>query len=112
MDARMQAIVDEVAAAVREARGARGDVARCPVTPAAAFAPVVRERASGVVFVHNHPSGDPTPSAEDEELTTCLRAAGRLLRVRVLDHLVVVRGGAHSVVPEAPPKRAAREDNS
>ncbi len=50
---------------------------------------MVRESAAAVVFVHNHPSGDPTPSQEDLEITRRLRHVGELMGVRVLDHIVI-----------------------
>jgi DNA repair protein RadC len=56
------------------------------------FAPVIRESASAVLFVHNHPSGDPTPSREDLDITKRLKEVGELVGVRVLDHIVVGSG--------------------
>ena len=49
----------------------------------------MRLDASGVILVHNHPSGDPTPSPDDLHLTAEAIAAGRLLDVDVLDHVVI-----------------------
>jgi DNA repair protein RadC len=49
------------------------------------------------VLVHNHPSGDPTPSAEDREVTARLASAGEILGVRVLDHIVVAERGYSSL---------------
>lgn len=74
----------------------RGTLAACPVSPADAFRAVLREAAAAVVFVHNHPSGDPQPSPEDVALTDRLVAGGALLGVRVLDHVIVARGGHFS----------------
>jgi DNA repair protein RadC len=48
--------------------------------------------AAALVLVHNHPSGDPSPSTEDTALTDRLRRAGELLGIRVLDHVVVGQG--------------------
>jgi DNA repair protein RadC len=45
-----------------------------------------------VVVVHNHPSGDPTPSGEDLRITAELADAGRLLDIELLDHLIIGRG--------------------
>jgi DNA repair protein RadC len=50
---------------------------------------VVRHSVAAVIYVHNHPSGDPTPSAEDRNCTKRLFEAGRILGVRVLDHIIV-----------------------
>jgi DNA repair protein RadC len=52
----------------------------------------VKESAAAVIFLHNHPSGDPTPSEEDHVLTARLVSAGDVLGIRVLDHLVVGDG--------------------
>jgi DNA repair protein RadC len=57
------------------------------------FTEAVRELAAGIILVHNHPSGDPTPSPDDLHLTAEALAAGRLLDIQVLDHLVVTRDG-------------------
>jgi DNA repair protein RadC len=53
------------------------------------FRDAVRLNAAGIILVHNHPSGDPTPSPDDLHLTAEALAAGRLLDVEVLDHIVV-----------------------
>jgi DNA repair protein RadC len=52
----------------------------------------VRESAAAIIFLHNHPSGDPQPSLEDRELTKRLVSAGEILGIRVLDHIVVGDG--------------------
>ena len=49
----------------------------------------VRLNAAGVILVHNHPSGDPTPSPDDLHLTAEALAAGRMLDIQLLDHLVI-----------------------
>ena len=74
---------------IREATVSEGSLTLSIVHPREVFNLAVRESAAAVIFVHNHPSGDPQPSAEDRELTTRLVAAGNLLGIRVLDHLVV-----------------------
>ena len=53
--------------------------------------------ASAVVLVHNHPSGDPTPSLADVQMTRQLSAASQILGIQVLDHVIVARGGAESL---------------
>lgn len=62
------------------------------VHPREVFRPALRRGAAALVAVHNHPSGDPEPSAEDVEVTRRLLEAGRLLGVPLLDHVVVGRG--------------------
>ncbi len=56
------------------------------------FRDAVRANAASLVVVHNHPSGDPTPSPEDVALTRAMVEAGKLLDVEVLDHLIVGQG--------------------
>ena len=51
----------------------------------------IRQNAAGIILVHNHPSGDPTPSPDDLHLTAEALAVGRLLDIQVLDHIVVSR---------------------
>lgn len=72
---------------------AKGGIAACPVVPADVFRALLREAAVAAVLVHNHPSGDPTPSAADVELTARLVESGALLGVRIHDHVVVARDG-------------------
>ncbi len=62
------------------------------VHPREVFREAIAERAAAVILVHNHPSGDPTPSAEDRSVTAQLVAAGRLLDIPVHDHVIVGRG--------------------
>jgi DNA repair protein RadC len=80
---------------------ARGGLTQCSVSPREAFAPALVHRAPAVAFVHNHPSGDPAPSAEDQRLQLLLDEAGRALGIRVVDHLVLAEGGLHSAVEGA-----------
>jgi DNA repair protein RadC len=75
---------------------AKGSLAACPVQPSDAFRAVLREAAAAVVFAHNHPSGDPTPSPEDLVLTERLVASGSILGIPVLDHVIVAREGHFS----------------
>ena len=83
---------------IRAERVAEGSLTQCPVSPRDALRPAVREGAHGVLFVHNHPSGDPSPSAEDADLTERLRAAAELVGVLARDHVIVASGGYFSFV--------------
>jgi len=77
---------------IREVQISEGSLNASIVHPREVFAPVLRESASAVLFVHNHPSGDPDPSREDLEITERLRKVGELMGVRVLDHIIVGNG--------------------
>ncbi len=73
-----------------------GSVSFCPVTPSDVFRFLVLSGASGVVFMHNHPSGDSMPSADDVALTDRLVRAGEMLWLRVLDHVIIGEGSFFS----------------
>lgn len=66
------------------------------VHPRELFKEAVRLSAASVVLVHNHPSGDPTPSGADLQLTRRLVKAGDVLGIEVLDHVIIGDGGAHT----------------
>ena len=85
LDARNRLVRDHVLH-----RGLRDQAA---VEPAAVFKAAIADDAHAVILWHTHPSGDPTPSADDEDLTRRLADAGALLRIRVLDHVIVGQGG-------------------
>ena len=72
-----------------------GNVNSAVVRPAEVFRPAVRDNAPSVIVVHNHPSGDPTPSPEDVSVTRDLIAAGELLGIKLLDHLVIGSGNRY-----------------
>ncbi|OGU19929.1 MAG: hypothetical protein A3K13_10110 [Gemmatimonadetes bacterium RIFCSPLOWO2_12_FULL_68_9] len=67
----------------------RGTLTSSLVHPREVFRQAIAEAAAGVIVVHNHPSGDPTPSVEDRAVTRQLVEAGRLLDLPVYDHLIV-----------------------
>ena len=69
-----------------------GNVNSSVVRPAEVFRPAVRDNATSMIVVHNHPSGDPTPSPEDVSITKALVDAGELMGVELLDHLVIGSG--------------------
>lgn len=59
--------------------------------PREVFRPAVIHGAAAVIFVHNHPSGEPEPSMEDRQMTERLVEAGKILGIQVLDHVVIGR---------------------
>ena len=70
----------------------RGQRHQAQVRVAEVFRDAVRQQATAIVAVHNHPSGDPTPSAADVALTVEIVAAGQLLDIELLDHLIIGQG--------------------
>ena len=70
----------------------RGSVNSAQVRIAEAFREAVRRNATAIAVAHNHPSGDPSPSPDDVETTRALEAAGELLGIEVLDHVVIGHG--------------------
>ncbi|MBP2134289.1 DNA repair protein RadC [Methanomicrobium sp. W14] len=60
-----------------------------PVHPREVFSDAITDRCASVIFVHNHPSGNPEPSVQDKDITDRLCTAGEILGIEVLDHLIV-----------------------
>ena len=71
----------------------RGSVSASLVHPREVFLPAVKLAACSLIVAHNHPSGDPSPSSDDIELTRRLKQAGELIGIEVLDHLVITSTG-------------------
>ncbi len=82
---------------IRVALVTRGTLTASLVHPREVFRHALREAAAAVVLVHNHPSGDPTPSDEDRQLTERLVRVGEILGIPVLDHVVVAETGFSSL---------------
>jgi len=70
------------------------------VHPREVFRAAIRDSASAILLVHNHPSGDPTPSREDKAVTDRLVQVGELVGIRVLDHIIVAKERGRSVMAE------------
>jgi DNA repair protein RadC len=81
---------------IREVKISEGSLTASLVHPREVYNPVIRESAAAVIFVHNHPSGDPAPSPEDIEITRRLKQVGEVMGVRVLDHVVIGRDRYYS----------------
>lgn len=76
---------------------AQGGGSSAALVPHDLFTPLVRFRAVAFVVVHNHPSGDSTPSEADVRLTNRLAAGGHILSIQMIDHIIVASGGATSL---------------
>jgi len=81
---------------LREVQISTGSLSEAIVHPREVFRAAVRDSASKVIFVHNHPSGDPEPSEQDRALTTRLCQAGSVVGISVLDHMIIGRDSYYS----------------
>lgn len=77
---------------MKEVRVSEGTLNRSLIHPREAFREAIREAAQSVIFVHNHPSGDPSPSKDDITVTERLRNAGEIIGIDVLDHIIIGDG--------------------
>jgi len=73
----------------RDCRISEGTLTNSLIHPREAFRNAIRESAASVIFVHNHPSGDPTPSREDISITERLVHTGEIVGIKVLDHIII-----------------------
>jgi len=73
-----------------------GSLMSSVIHPREVFRPAIALAAAALILVHNHPSGDPTPSAEDHHVTTRIAEAGTLLGIRLLDHVIIAAEGYRS----------------
>lgn len=85
-------LLDAKHAVVRDHTVSQGSLTMSLVHPREVFVPAVKESAAAVIVLHNHPSGDPEPSAEDRALTARLASVGELLGIPLLDHVVIGDG--------------------
>ncbi|MDN3515555.1 MAG: DNA repair protein RadC [Candidatus Brocadia sp.] len=75
-----------------EADVTKGSLTSSIAHPREAFKAAIKESAASVIFVHNHPSGDPEPSKEDIQITQRLSEAGNIVGIKVLDHIIIGNG--------------------
>jgi DNA repair protein RadC len=62
------------------------------VHPREVFNPAIRKSSASIIMVHNHPSGDPTPSSEDKAITVRINEAGKLIGIELADHIIIGDG--------------------
>jgi len=86
-----------------------GSLTGSAVYPREIITLALEKKAAGLVFVHNHPSGDPTPSAEDRQITKHLVWSAKLLTIQVLDHIIIGHNTYYSFADEGVIKGFARE---
>ena len=78
----------------------KGGIAGSMAEPRDVFKTAIMQNAAGIILIHNHPSGDVTPSREDIGTTERLKKAGEILGIQVLDHLIVALSGASTSFKE------------
>jgi DNA repair protein RadC len=66
--------------------------------PREVFRPAILDAAASIILVHNHPSGNPKPSVEDLKVTEEVESAGKLIGIKLLDHIVLAREGCTSII--------------
>jgi len=81
---------------IREVLISVGSLNVSVVHPREVFSAAVRDSTSALILMHNHPSGDPAPSREDRDCTKRLVQAGKILGIRVLDHIIIGHDGYYS----------------
>ena len=81
LDSRNRIIKDEIISV--------GTLNASIIHPREVFKSAIKESAASIILFHNHPSGDPTPSKEDNEITHRLFEAGELLNIKVIDHVII-----------------------
>lgn len=89
----------------------RGLLDSSPVHPREVFGPAVREAAASIILAHNHPSGDPTPSTQDIDITKRLVEASRILGIRIVDHVIIGTRGVGDLDSIGPGYVSLRERN-
>ncbi len=85
---------------IREVFITRGILDASLIHPREVFRPAITQSAAAIILVHNHPSGDPTPSAEDRAVTKQLGAVGRTVGISIVDHVVIGDGRFVSLADE------------
>ena len=90
LDTRNRVLVSPLSIRPQHQRRARGRI----------FRPAIEAPAAAIILVHNHPSADPSPSPEDLQVTRQVIAAGKLLDIELLDHLIIAAGGRHVSLKE------------
>ena len=83
------AMLDAKNRLLRDSRISEGTLTSSIIHPREAFREAIKESAAAVIFVHNHPSGDPAPSREDISITEKLQNAGDTVGIKVLDHIII-----------------------
>ena len=74
----------------------KGTINSSVVTPREIFFPAIKMMASSIILAHNHPSGDVTPSSEDKNITEIVARSGKLINIKLLDHIIIGKNKIYS----------------
>lgn len=83
------ALLDTKNRLLKDVKISEGTLTNSLIHPRESFREAIRESANSVIFVHNHPSGDPMPSADDRKVTDILIQTGKIVGIKVLDHIII-----------------------
>jgi DNA repair protein RadC len=83
---------------IRDLKISEGTLTASLIHPRESFRDAIKDSAASVIFIHNHPSGDPTPSSVDIAITEKLGKAGETLGIKMLDHIIIGDGGYTSML--------------
>ncbi len=92
------AILDTKNRLIKDIKVSEGTLTNSLIHPREAFKEAIKESANSVIFIHNHPSGDPSPSPDDLRVTEILVEAGRIIGIKVLDHVIIGEGRYRSLL--------------
>jgi len=81
---------------MRDVTISEGSLTASVVHPREVFKPAIKESAAAVILLHNHPSGNPSPSREDKSITEKLVSTGDVVGIKVLDHIIIGKKGYYS----------------
>ena len=93
-------LLDQKNRMMQQYRISEGTLTETMAHPREVFARAIAERAAAVAVIHNHPSGDPSPSESDKAITTRLQSVAKLVGIRFLDHIIIGDGRFYSFVEE------------
>jgi len=93
-------ILDNKHSLIKHRRITKGTLNQSLVHPREVFAPAIQLRAASIILLHNHPSGDPSPSSQDIQVTKRLNEVGDLVGISVLDHIIIGKDNYFSFIDE------------
>ena len=93
-------ILDNKHRTIKLQKISQGILNKSLVHPREVFAPAIQLRAAAIILIHNHPSGDPTPSTADINITRRLVQVGEIVGISVLDHVIIGKSSFYSFVDE------------